>query len=184
MRLLIGWIGIIVSIGDFALIERSGPDIHIGRLPWYGQEELATSRSFFGAYDLLRAGNKAVKEQRWGEAVAAYKALVDTPHLINELFPVLERRAVLASGVGYLAQTHGGLWPQRATRTGAGGLCLRTRTRSAASAGSGYRAGDGPAALSPHCAKRRCHVCAWCWIACSKRAQGPCGFFSRNCAVR
>ena len=77
-----------VPIGDFAQVERSGPDIRIGRLPWYGQEELATSRSFFGAYGLLLVGNKAVKEQRWGKAVAAYKALVDTPYLLNELFTV------------------------------------------------------------------------------------------------
>lgn len=77
-----------VPIGDFALIERSGPDIHIGRLPWYGQEKTATARSFFSAYSLLLAGNKAVKEERWGEAVAAYKAFVDTPYPLNEYFTV------------------------------------------------------------------------------------------------
>ena len=53
-----------VPIGDFAQSERSGPDIQIGRLPWYGQKRITTGRSFFSAYSLLLAGNKAVKEER------------------------------------------------------------------------------------------------------------------------
>ena len=75
-----------VPIGDFAQSERSGPDIQIGRLPWYGQKRITTGRSFFSAYSLLLAGNKAVKEERWAEAADAYKALVDKSYVLAEIF--------------------------------------------------------------------------------------------------
>lgn len=77
-----------VPIGDFAQIERSGPNIKIGRLPWYGQQRTATGRSFFTAYSLLLAGNKAVKEERWTEAAYAYEALIDTSFVLDEIFTV------------------------------------------------------------------------------------------------
>lgn len=75
-----------VPIGDFGKIERSGPEIRIGTMPWYGREPLPSGNALFKAYSLLLAGNKAVKDERWHEGAAAYEALIETPYLLNELF--------------------------------------------------------------------------------------------------
>lgn len=77
-----------VPIGGFGEVKHSGPEIRIGRLPWYGQEPLPSGRAFFGAYSLLLAGNKAIKKEQWTEAAAAYKALLEMPFLFNELFTI------------------------------------------------------------------------------------------------
>lgn len=75
-------------VGGFGAVDRTGPNIRIGVLPWHDEVPVPTGREVFNAYVLLLAGNKAARAAQWAEAALAYKSLLETPFLLNELFTV------------------------------------------------------------------------------------------------
>ncbi|MBM3456955.1 MAG: tetratricopeptide repeat protein [Armatimonadetes bacterium] len=85
-----------LPVGGFGRVAATGPELRLGVLPWPGGGKQVEAGELFAALAAVLDGHRALEEERWQDAVWAYKLALGAAVAAEELLGPATARQVLS----------------------------------------------------------------------------------------